>query len=31
LEEKTVFPAMEKFLSPDELAQIRQEMRDRRQ
>ena len=31
LEEKTVFPAMEEFLSADELGQIRQEMRERRQ
>jgi iron-sulfur cluster repair protein YtfE (RIC family) len=31
LEEKTVFPAMEKFLSGDELAEIRREMRNRRQ
>jgi hemerythrin-like domain-containing protein len=31
LEEKTVFPAMERFLSVDELAEIRREMRERRQ
>jgi hemerythrin-like domain-containing protein len=31
LEEKTVFPAMERFLSADELADIRREMRGRRQ
>jgi hemerythrin-like domain-containing protein len=31
MEEKTVFPAMEKFLSADELSQIREEMRARRQ
>jgi hypothetical protein len=31
MEEKTVFPAMEEFLSSDELAEIRREMRERRQ
>lgn len=31
MEEKTVFPAMEMFLSPAELAQIRQEMKARRE
>jgi hypothetical protein len=31
MEEKTVFPAMQEFLSADELAEIRREMRDRRQ
>ena len=31
LEEKTVFPAMERFLSPDDLSDIRREMRERRQ
>jgi hypothetical protein len=31
LEEKTVFPAMERFLSVHELAEIRREMRERRQ
>lgn len=31
MEEKTVFPAMERFLCADELAQIRKEMRERRE
>src|SRR6266702_1155760 len=31
MEEKTVFPAMERILSVGELAEIRQEMRERRQ
>jgi hypothetical protein len=31
LEEKTVFPAMEKFLSPEDLSLIRKEMRERRE
>ena len=30
MEEKTVFPAMEKFLSAEDLAAIRREMRERR-